>query len=80
MLKNTSLVFTIGVYELFADAEIHYSTTFQPVEYLRGGRGLVPRADDGWTVIQAWIERRLAVSERGDELRSASASCRPGRR
>src|ERR1700716_3731610 len=33
MLKTTSLVFTIGVYEMFADAEIHYSQTFQPVEY-----------------------------------------------
>ncbi len=33
MLKNTSLVFTIGVYEMFSDAEIHYSTTFQPVEF-----------------------------------------------
>src|SRR6266576_5317638 len=33
MLKNTSLVFTIGVYEMFADAEIHYSTSFQPVEF-----------------------------------------------
>src|SRR5205807_5106408 len=32
MLKTTSLVFTIGVYEMFADAEIHYSTSFQAVE------------------------------------------------
>src|SRR5437660_10641398 len=32
MLKTTSLVFTIGVYEMFADAEIHYSQNFQPVE------------------------------------------------
>src|SRR5205085_8879016 len=33
MLKTTSLAFTLGVYELFADAEMHYSNTFQPVEY-----------------------------------------------
>ena len=33
MLKNTSLVFSIGVYEMFSDAEIHYSTTFKPVEF-----------------------------------------------
>src|SRR6059058_6551877 len=32
LLKTTSLVFTIGVYEMFADAEIHYSQNSQPVE------------------------------------------------
>src|ERR1043165_9679004 len=29
MMKNTSLVFTIGVLDLFGDAEIRYSNTFQ---------------------------------------------------
>ena len=34
MMKNDArCVFFIGVYEMFADAEIHYSTTFKPVEY-----------------------------------------------
>src|SRR5262245_25716735 len=33
MLKTTSLLFFIGVYELFGDADVHYSTTFQPVEF-----------------------------------------------
>ena len=33
MLKTTSLVFTIGVYEMFADAEIGYSNSFLPAEY-----------------------------------------------
>src|SRR5512146_3078019 len=33
MMKNSSLVFFIGVTELFGDAEIRYSTTFKPVEY-----------------------------------------------
>src|SRR5581483_9901380 len=33
MIKNTSLLAFIGVYEMFFDAESHYSTTFKPVEY-----------------------------------------------
>src|SRR5207248_8343159 len=30
MMKTTSLVYTIGAYELFADAEQGYSQTFHP--------------------------------------------------
>jgi len=68
MLKNTSLVFTIGVYEMFADAEIRYSTSFKPVEYF-GAVALWYLVLTGvWSVIQAQIERKLAASERGDEL------------
>src|SRR6266576_5095768 len=33
MLKTTSLLAFIGVYELFQDADVHYSNTFKPVEY-----------------------------------------------
>jgi len=40
MLKNTSLLFAIGVYEMFADAEIGYSNSFQPVEYFMGVAGI----------------------------------------
>src|SRR5580765_818596 len=36
MLKNTSLLFAISVYEIFADAEIGYSNSFQPAEFLLG--------------------------------------------
>src|SRR6476646_7408883 len=68
MLKNTSLVYTIGAYEMFADAEIHYSNTFQPVEYFGAVAIWYLVLTTVWTVIQAWIERRLAASERGDEL------------
>src|SRR6478672_7517822 len=68
MLKNTSLVFAIGVYELFADAEIRYSNTFKPVEYFGAVAVWYLVLTTVWTVIQAWIERRLAASERGDEL------------
>src|SRR5438270_1264993 len=68
MLKTTSLVFTIGVYEMFADAEIHYSQTFQPVEYFLAVAFWYLILTGIWSVIQASIERRLAVSERGDDL------------
>ena len=46
MIKNTSLLAFIGVYELFLDAEQGYSVTFKPVEYFIARRVLVPRADD----------------------------------
>jgi len=68
MLKNTSLVFTIGVYEMFSDAQIHYSTSFQPVEYFGAVAVWYLVLTSVWTVIQGWIERRLSASERGDEL------------
>jgi polar amino acid transport system permease protein len=67
MLKTTSLVFTIGVYEMFADAEIHYSQTFQPVEYFLAVAFWYLMLTTVWTFIQAAIERRLAASERGEE-------------
>jgi polar amino acid transport system permease protein len=68
MLKNTSLVFTIGVYEMFADAEIRYSTSFKPVEYFGAVAFWYLILTGVWSLIQAQIERRLAASERGDEL------------
>jgi polar amino acid transport system permease protein len=68
MLKTTSLVFTIGVYEMFADAEIHYSTSFQAVEYFGAVAFWYLVLTGVWSVIQASIERRLGASERGDEL------------
>ena len=68
MLKTTSLVFTIGVYEMFADAEIHYSNTFQPVEYFLAVAFWYLVLTGAWGLIQAAIERRLTAAERGDEL------------
>jgi polar amino acid transport system permease protein len=68
MLKTTSLAFTIGVYEMFADAEIGYANSFQAVEYF-GAVAIWYLVLTGiWSVIQASIERRLSASERGDEL------------
>jgi polar amino acid transport system permease protein len=68
MLKNTSLLFTIGVYEMFADAEIGYSNSFLPAEYFLGVAFWYLVLTTVWTFIQAAIERKLAASERGEEL------------
>ena len=68
MIKNTSLLFIIGVYEMFADADVHYSTTFQPVEIFGAVAVWYLLLTTIWTMIQAMIERKLAVSERGEEL------------
>jgi len=68
MLKNTSLVFTIGVYELFADAEILYSQNFQPVEVFMAVAFWYLVLTTVWTIIQSWIERKLGASERGDDV------------
>jgi polar amino acid transport system permease protein len=67
MLKTTSLVFTIGVYEMFADAEIHYSQTFQPVEFFMAVAFWYLVLTGVWGFIQAGIERKLGASERGDD-------------
>jgi polar amino acid transport system permease protein len=68
MIKNTSLLFTIGVYEIFADAEIGYSNSFQPVEYFLAVAFWYLVLTTLWTFAQAAIERKLAASERGEEL------------
>src|SRR5919198_4954963 len=68
MMKTSSLIFFIGVYELFGDADVHYSTTFQPVEYFLAVAFWYLVLTTAWSLIQAQIERRLAASERGDEL------------
>jgi len=68
MMKTSSLVFFIGVTELFGDAEIRYSTTFKPVEYFLAVAFWYLVLTSVWSVIQAQIERKLAASERGDEL------------
>ena len=68
MMKTSSLIFFIGVTELFGDAEIRYSTTFKPVEYFLAVAFWYLVLTSIWSLIQAQIERKLAVSERGDEL------------
>ena len=68
MMKTTSLVSFIGVYELFQDADIHYSQSFLPAEYFTAVAFWYLVLTTVWSVIQAQIERKLAASERGDEL------------
>ena len=67
MMKTTSLVYTIGVYELFADAEQGYSQTFR-AEFFVAVAFWYLMLTSVWTFIQSRIERRLAVSDRADEL------------
>lgn len=67
MMKTTSLAYTIGTYELFADAEQGYSQALKPEFYVAVAFWYLVLTT-AWTFIQAWIERRLAKSERGDEL------------
>lgn len=64
MIKTTSLLSFIGVYEIFEDADIHYSTTFKPVEYFIAVAIWYLLLTTIWTVIQALIEQRLATSDR----------------
>jgi polar amino acid transport system permease protein len=63
MIKTTSLLAFIGVYELFQDADVHYSNTFRPVEYFLAVACWYLLLTSIWTLIQAQIERRLAASE-----------------
>lgn len=67
MLKVTSLLAFIGVYEMFQDADVRYAATFQPAEYFTAVALWYLLLTTVWTLIQMQIERRLAVSERDDD-------------
>ena len=67
MIKNTSLLAFIGVYEMFFDAEVHYSTTFQPVEYFLAVAFWYLVLTTIWSIVQARIERRLNPAEQSEE-------------
>ena len=66
MLKTSSLLAFIGVYELFQDADVHYSNTFRPVEYFLAVACWYLLLTTIWTLIQTQIERKLAASEHED--------------
>ncbi len=68
MIKTTSLLSVISVVEIFYDTEIRYSQDFNYLEHLVGVCFWYLVLTTVWTVIQAQIERKLAASERGDEL------------
>lgn len=63
MLKNTSLLSFIGVYELFQNAQVQYSRDFQPVEYFGAVALWYLLLTLIWSLIQNQIERRLGASE-----------------
>jgi polar amino acid transport system permease protein len=67
MMKNSSLAYTIGVFELFAYSEQNYSQFFI-ADYFLAIAIWYLFLTTVWTFIQAWIERKLSVSERGDQL------------
>jgi polar amino acid transport system permease protein len=64
MIKNTSLLAFIGVYELFLDAEQGYSVTFKPVEYFAAVAFWYLVLTTVWSLIQVQIERKLGASDR----------------
>jgi len=63
MLKNTSLLAFIGVYEMFQDAQVRYSTDFKPVEYFAAVALWYLLLTTIWSLIQVRIERRLGRSD-----------------
>ncbi|MGD0166814.1 MAG: amino acid ABC transporter permease [Gaiellaceae bacterium] len=67
MMKTSSLLNFIGVYELFADASQVESTTLKAGPFIAVAFWYLVLTSI-WSVIQALIERKLAVSEHGDEI------------
>lgn len=67
MMKNTSLLAFIGVYEAFADAQQGYSASFNSDYFIIVAFWYL-MLTTVWTFIQAAIERRLAKSELGEQL------------
>jgi polar amino acid transport system permease protein len=61
MLKNTSLLAFIGVYEIFLDTQTGYSRTFKPAEYFLAVAVWYLLLTTLWGFVQSWLERRLAV-------------------
>lgn len=64
MIKNTSLLAFIGVYEMFFDAETHYSQTFKPVPYFLAVAVWYLLLTTIWTFIQGYIESSLDIDYR----------------
>lgn len=73
MLKTSSLLTFIGVYELFQDAQVNLSATFQPVEVYLAVACWYLLLTTLWQLVQVQIERKLGKSERGDDPEGWSA-------
>ena len=63
MIKGTSLLSFIGVYELFQDAQTVYSANFMPVEVFTAVAFWYLVLTTIWGLIQVQIERRLGASD-----------------
>jgi polar amino acid transport system permease protein len=68
MLKTTALLFLISVHELFSDAEIRYSATFQPAEFFIGVALWYLLLTTIWSLIQSRLERHLGRSDLDERL------------
>lgn len=79
MIKATSLLSFIGVYEMFQDAEVGYSATFRPVEYFIAVAFWYLVLTSAWGLVQSRIERKLGAAERRSTLRRRLRH-RPGAR
>lgn len=64
MIKMTSLLAFIGIYEIFLDAQVTYSNTFKPVEVFAAVAIWYIVVTTVWNLIQRAIEYRLARSDR----------------
>jgi polar amino acid transport system permease protein len=67
MMKTSSLLTIIGVYELYSDAQQLYSTELKIAPFIAVAFWYLVLTSI-WSLCQAMIERKLAVSEHGDEL------------
>jgi polar amino acid transport system permease protein len=59
MLKSTSLLAFIGVYEIFLDTQTGYARTFKPAEYFLSVAVWYLVLTTLWGFVQAVLERRL---------------------
>jgi polar amino acid transport system permease protein len=67
MLKTTSLLAFIGVYEMFLDADIHYSQSFRPAEYFLAVAIWYLLLTGIWSLIQIQVERRFNRGQPGSD-------------
>lgn len=61
MLKSTSLLAFIGVYEIFLDTQAGYARTFKPAEYFLAVAVWYLLLTTLWSFVQAALERRLGA-------------------
>lgn len=64
MLKYTSLLAFIGVYEIFRDSQVYYTNTFRPVEAFLGVAAWYLALAGIWTIAQRAIERSADIGRR----------------